>query len=131
MKAGPPAQFVGVEVHEQQEALAPQSSVPLPAASNSPARPCDCLAHVYGNAGDRGKRVRRYPSDTTDAEWAVVRDLLPVLAWMNGKGGQPEGYCHRQMIGDPVSGGQRDQVAGDACGLPRLGPRLRLLPPLA
>ncbi|MER5908086.1 IS5 family transposase [Streptomyces mirabilis] len=34
----------------------------------------------------------------TDAEWAVVRDALPVPAWMNGKGGQPEGYCHRQMI---------------------------------
>ncbi|MEO3853247.1 IS5 family transposase [Streptomyces sp. B8F3] len=34
----------------------------------------------------------------TDAEWAVVRGLLPVPAWMNGKGGRPEGYCHRQMI---------------------------------
>ncbi|MDQ1013276.1 transposase [Streptomyces sp. V4I23] len=76
----------------------PQSSVLLPAASNSPVRPCDCLAHVYGNAADRGERVRRYPSDMTDAEWAVVRSLLPVPSWMNGKGGQPEGYCHRQMI---------------------------------
>ncbi|WP_405021345.1 IS5 family transposase [Kitasatospora sp. NBC_00070] len=34
----------------------------------------------------------------TDAEWAAVRDHLHVPAWMNGKGGQPEGYCHRQMI---------------------------------
>ncbi|MGW3661514.1 IS5 family transposase [Streptomyces sp. NPDC005151] len=34
----------------------------------------------------------------TDAEWAVVRDALPVPAWMEGRGGQPEGYCHRQMI---------------------------------
>ncbi|MFE7527711.1 IS5 family transposase [Kitasatospora sp. NPDC057542] len=34
----------------------------------------------------------------TDAEWAAVRDLLPVPAWLNGKGGQPEGYCHQQMI---------------------------------
>ncbi|MGW2856821.1 transposase [Streptomyces sp. NPDC001215] len=34
----------------------------------------------------------------TDAEWTVVRNLLPVPAWINGKGGQPEGYCHRQMI---------------------------------
>jgi transposase len=33
-----------------------------------------------------------------DAEWAAVRGLLPVPAWMKGKGGQPEGYCHRQMI---------------------------------
>ncbi|MEU9802725.1 transposase [Streptomyces sp. NPDC051000] len=34
----------------------------------------------------------------TDEEWAAVRDQLPVPAWMNGKGGQPEGYCSRQMI---------------------------------
>ncbi|WP_327311983.1 transposase [Streptomyces sp. NBC_01235] len=34
----------------------------------------------------------------TDAEWAVVRPLLPVPAWLNGKDGQPEGYCHRKMI---------------------------------
>ncbi|THA28393.1 transposase, partial [Streptomyces sp. A1547] len=34
----------------------------------------------------------------TDAEWAVVRPLLPVPAWLQGRGGQPEGYCHCQMI---------------------------------
>ncbi|MGW1752384.1 IS5 family transposase [Streptomyces sp. NPDC002092] len=34
----------------------------------------------------------------TDAEWAVVRDVLPVPAWLEGRGGQPEGYCHRQML---------------------------------
>ncbi|MFD7408011.1 IS5 family transposase [Streptomyces sp. NPDC059866] len=34
----------------------------------------------------------------TDAEWAVVRESLPVPAWLEGRGGQPEGYCHRQMI---------------------------------
>lgn len=34
----------------------------------------------------------------TDAEWAVVRDALPVPACLEGRGGQPEGYCHRQMI---------------------------------
>ncbi|WP_369243648.1 IS5 family transposase [Streptomyces sp. R41] len=34
----------------------------------------------------------------TDAEWAVVRDALPVPAWLEGRGGQPEGYCHRQML---------------------------------
>lgn len=95
MKAGPPAQLVGVEVHEQQEALEPQSSVPLTAASNSHARTCDCLAHAYGNAADRPQRV---PSDMTDAEWAVVRELLPVPGWLEGRGGQPEAYCHRQMV---------------------------------
>ncbi|MEV8529404.1 IS5 family transposase [Streptomyces sp. NPDC052000] len=34
----------------------------------------------------------------TDAEWAVVRDALPVPAWLEGRGGRPEGYCHRQML---------------------------------
>ncbi|MFD5463041.1 transposase [Kitasatospora sp. NPDC127059] len=34
----------------------------------------------------------------SDAEWAVVRDAMPVPAWMEGRGGQPEGYCHRQMV---------------------------------
>ncbi|MFJ9683756.1 transposase [Streptomyces sp. NPDC101194] len=34
----------------------------------------------------------------SDAEWVLVRDLLPLPAWMTGRGGRPEGYCHRQMI---------------------------------
>lgn len=42
-------------------------------------------------------RVRRYPSDRTDAEWALVRTALSVLACLEGRGGRPEGYCHREM----------------------------------
>ncbi|WP_233518572.1 IS5 family transposase [Streptomyces corynorhini] len=34
----------------------------------------------------------------TASEWAVVRDAMPVPAWLEGRGGRPEGYCHRQMI---------------------------------
>ncbi|MEV4974688.1 IS5 family transposase [Streptomyces scopuliridis] len=34
----------------------------------------------------------------TDAEWAEVRPFLPVPAWLQGRGGQPEGHCHRQML---------------------------------
>ncbi|MCE7082941.1 IS5 family transposase [Streptomyces sp. ST2-7A] len=34
----------------------------------------------------------------TDEEWAVVRLALPVPAWMDGRGGRPESYCHRQMV---------------------------------
>ncbi|MFE9356362.1 IS5 family transposase [Streptomyces olivaceoviridis] len=34
----------------------------------------------------------------SDAEWALVRELLPVPGWLAGRGGRPEGYCHRQMI---------------------------------
>ena len=75
-----------------------QSCAVMPVESNSAARSCDCFAHRFGNAGDRPNREPRYPSDMSDAEWAVVRDAMPVPAWMNGKGGQPEGYCHRQML---------------------------------
>ncbi|MFJ3793164.1 IS5 family transposase [Kitasatospora sp. NPDC090091] len=34
----------------------------------------------------------------SDVEWAVVRDAMPVPGWLEGRGGQPEGYCHRQMV---------------------------------
>ncbi|MFC4507414.1 MULTISPECIES: transposase [Streptomyces] len=34
----------------------------------------------------------------TNAEWAVVRPLLPVPGWLRGRGGQPEAYCHRAML---------------------------------
>ncbi|MEB3960554.1 IS5 family transposase [Streptomyces kunmingensis] len=69
-----------------------------PVESNSAALSCDCVARRFGNAADRPERVRRCPSDLTDAEWAVVRPLLPVPGWMRGRGGQPEAYCHRAML---------------------------------
>ena len=59
---------------------------------------CDCLAHRFGNAADRPGRRPRYDSDMSDAEWTLVRDLLPVPGWLAGWGGRPEGYCQRQMI---------------------------------
>ncbi|WP_373431294.1 transposase [Streptomyces turgidiscabies] len=34
----------------------------------------------------------------SDAKWAAVRPLLPAPAWLQGRGGQPEGYCHRQLL---------------------------------
>lgn len=83
---------------KKQEALVLQSVVRVLVASNSRVSLCDCLAHVYGNAADRPERRPRYPSDMTDTEWAVVRASLPVPGWLEGRGGQPEGYCHRQML---------------------------------
>lgn len=75
-----------------------QSSVSALMSSNSAPLTCDCLAHRFGNAGDRPYRRPRYPSDMSDAEWAVVRDAMPVPGWLEGHGGQPESYCHRQMV---------------------------------
>jgi transposase len=34
----------------------------------------------------------------TDAEWQAVRAAMPVPAWLEGRGGQPEAHCHREMI---------------------------------
>jgi hypothetical protein len=67
-----------------------------PVQFNSAAPSCDCLAHVYGNAADHPDRVRRYPSDMTDAERAVVRPLLPVSAWFQGRGGRENGVVQRE-----------------------------------
>lgn len=75
-----------------------QSCVPMAGRSSAVTWECDCLAHRFGNAADNGTRQRRYPTDMTDGEWAVVRPLLPVPGWMRGRGGRPEGYCHRAML---------------------------------
>jgi hypothetical protein len=34
----------------------------------------------------------------TKAEWQVVRPLLPVPAWLQGRGGRPDGCCHRVIL---------------------------------
>ncbi|MFB7956944.1 transposase [Streptomyces sp. NPDC056045] len=34
----------------------------------------------------------------SDAEWVVVRDVMPVPGWLEGRGGQPESYCHQEMV---------------------------------
>ncbi|MFI1292488.1 IS5 family transposase [Streptomyces sp. NPDC020792] len=65
---------------------------------NSAGSACDCLAHRFGNAADQPDRVPVYDTDLTDEQWAELRPLLPVPAWMEGRGGRPEGYCHRQML---------------------------------
>ncbi|HEY1914369.1 MAG TPA: hypothetical protein VGH27_02225, partial [Streptosporangiaceae bacterium] len=35
----------------------------------------------------RSSRARRYPSDMSQAEWAVCEPLLPAPAWLAGRGG--------------------------------------------
>ena len=43
-------------------------------------------------------RPRRYPSDTSDAEWALVAPLLPVPACQARAGGRPEANCRRAVV---------------------------------
>jgi transposase len=68
----------------------------------------------------------------TDAEWAVVRPLLPVPGWLRGRGGQSEAYWHR-AIPDAIrylvdNGIKWRAVPAD---FPSMGPGIRILPPLA
>jgi len=52
--------------------------------------PCGCAT-----------RPRRYPSDLTDAEWAIVSAVLPPPLWLAGRGGRPERH-HRRAIIDAI-----------------------------
>lgn len=45
-----------------------------------------------------GARSRRYPSDTTDAQWARIDLLLPDPAWLAGRGGRREVHCRREIV---------------------------------
>ncbi len=74
----------------------------VPPASASPPEspqagggvPCRCCP-----AGiSRSSRSRRYPSDMSDAEWAVIEPLLPAPGWTLGKGGSPGTYCRRDIV---------------------------------
>lgn len=71
---------------------------PVAADASRRAGACDCLAHRFGNAADRPVRRAVYPTDLSDAQWAVLAPLIPVPGWIRGRGGRPEGYCHREMI---------------------------------
>src|SRR5688500_12178601 len=76
-------------------------------------------------------RRRRYPSDTTDAEWEILEALLPPPASTTPTGGPSGGASAPRDRGrDPLPGRQRLQVASPALGLPALEDRLRILRPL-
>lgn len=43
-------------------------------------------------------RQRRYPSDTTNAEWALLEPLLPEPACETSRGGRPEKHPRREIV---------------------------------
>ena len=49
-------------------------------------------------AASRSRRRHRYPSDMSDAEWALCEPLLPHPAWLAGKGGRPSASCMRDIV---------------------------------
>ena len=46
----------------------------------------------------RSTRAPRYPSDMSDAEWAVTEPALPEPAWKQGRGGRPARRCRRDTV---------------------------------
>ena len=46
-------------------------------------------------------RARRYRSDLTDVEWALLEPELPTPAWQSPKGGRPEKHPRREIV-DPI-----------------------------
>lgn len=62
-------------------------------AADGPGVACRCCP-----AGlSRSTRVTCYPSDMSDAEWAVTEPTLPEPAWKMGKGGRPGEHCRRDI----------------------------------
>lgn len=73
------------------------SSSPVPASGVIAAAEQPCCRYARFHA-DRPRRERFYPSDMTDAEWAVLEPLLPVPACASAGGGHPERYCRREIV---------------------------------
>ena len=68
---------------------------PEPApAQGTPGVRCRCCAGGIG----RSIRTRCYPSDMTEAEWAVTEPVLPAPGWTAGKGGRPAEHCRRDVV---------------------------------
>src|SRR5256884_9754372 len=60
----------------------------------TPAVPCRCCPGGIS----RSTRAPRYPSDMSDAEWAVTEPTLPVPAWKQGRGGRPAERCRPDIV---------------------------------
>jgi transposase len=61
-----------------------------------PEQSCCRLAGFHKRSG--WVRSRRYPSDTSDEQWAVIDPLLPDPAALAGAGGRPEQHCRRAIV---------------------------------
>ena len=62
------------------------------------ARPGRAVPVVSGRDQPQPPGARLYPSDMSDAEWAVIEPLLPVPGWRLGRGGSPGRYCRREIV---------------------------------
>lgn len=72
------------------------SSCPITAVGVVAGSACCRLGPLHASSGM--SRVRRYPSDTTDAQWRLIDPLLPDPAWLGGQGGRREAHCRRAIV---------------------------------
>ena len=64
----------------------------------APARPEVVACRCCPGGVSRSTRARCYPSDMSEAEWAVCEPLLPAPAWLAGRGGRPASWCMRDIV---------------------------------
>jgi transposase len=64
----------------------------LAAGNGAPADPTTTGQHLSTS------RPRRYPSDTTDAEWQIMSCYIPVGGTVAGRGGGPVSYPRRDVV---------------------------------
>jgi transposase len=57
-----------------------------------------CPVTATPTSPEPNQRGRRYPSDTTDTEWALLEALLPPPACTHAAGGRPEAHPRREVI---------------------------------
>jgi putative transposase len=76
-----------VEVPAAQEPALPLNRVLAADANYECPCACGCLT-----------RERRYPTDLTDEQWAVLEPLLPVMLCTTVPGGRPERHSRRTMV---------------------------------
>jgi putative transposase len=67
-------------------------SLYLVAGQNAATDPADSLTHLPT------RRPRRYPSDTSDAEWEILAPYVPAGGPAPGRGGRPVTYPRRDIV---------------------------------
>ena len=69
-------------------------SCPSQSITHARGRQCCLLAATHRLSC----RSRRYPSDMTDAQWALIEPVLPRPGWLAGRGGRRAKHCRREIV---------------------------------
>jgi Putative transposase of IS4/5 family (DUF4096) len=72
----------------------PAATDPVQPALNPGTVACRCCPGGIS----RSTRARRYPSEMSQAEWAVCEPLLPAPTRLAGRGARPARWCMRDIV---------------------------------